>query len=179
MTAIDEILSSISEIQQSRSRFQLEKFVVGQHDTVEMQYLQVCLEINELITSMELAKLEIRKTSIFIDRLKESSDEIDHIEAEKLQISLRQKALSMYGAQRELEILIDIYNSFSHKYTRQEIEDAQPEYWEKRLFRQAGLQAIGQGYVDMAQLDAVKQIGKLETFLENYELPTLGGKEIE
>jgi hypothetical protein len=179
MTAIDEILASISEIQQSRSRFQLEKFVVGQHDTVEMQYLQVCLEINELITSMELAKLDIRKTSIFIDRLRESADEIDHIEAEKLQISLRQRALSMYGAQRELEILIDIYNSFSHKYTRQEIEDAQPEYWQQRLFRQAGLQAVGQGFVDMAQLDAIKQIDGLELFLSKYDLPALGGKEIE
>lgn len=179
MTVIDEILANISEIQQSRSRFQLEKFVVGQHDTVEMQYLQVCLEINELITSMELAKLDIRKTSILIDRLKESSDEIDHIEAEKLQISLRQRALLMYGAQRELEILLDIYNAFSHKYTRQEIEDAQPEYWQQRLFRQAGLQAVGQGYVDMAQLDAIKQIDGLEAFLSKYDLPTLGGKEIE
>ena len=65
-------------------------------------------------------------------------------------------------AQFVLDQLLNIYNSFEHKYTREEIEAAQPEYWNKRLSRQATLEAIGGTQAQAAHLDSLRQIGALE-----------------
>ena len=59
-----------------------------------------------------------------------------------------------------------IYNSFEHKYTRDEIEAAQADYWNKRLNRQATLEAIGGSQAQAAHLDSLRQIGALEILPE-------------
>jgi hypothetical protein len=68
---------------------------------------------------------------------------------------------------RELEILIDLWHQFPHKFTRQEIEDAQPAYWRLRLARQADMQAIGEGKINYGQVDAMRQAGMLEEWMRN------------
>ena len=49
-----------------------------------------------------------------------------------------------------------------------EIEHAQPEYWEKRLTRQTNLQLMA-GNVGWAQLDAMRQFGLLDGMVEARE----------
>ena len=48
---IKEMESAFLEIQQPRSAFVLEKFVVGQHDTLQTQYSQCVLELQRGATS--------------------------------------------------------------------------------------------------------------------------------
>jgi hypothetical protein len=58
------------------------------------------------------------------------------------------------------------------KYTREEIEEAQPAYWEQRLTRVAQLQMLSaQGGVDWAQLEAIYQANIMEKALE--QIPTM------
>lgn len=162
------VFDAIREVQQPRSQFQLERFVVGQHDTFEMQYYQCLLEIQSLVSAYRVSQLEARKTEIEISKLLTTGDEIDAINAEIKSINLEQVRNGQLGTERELTILLAIWESFPVKYTRKQIEDAQADYWAKRLTRQAHAQAMGSGRVDWAQIDALAQAGVLEEFMENF-----------
>ena len=161
------ITEAIAEIQQPRSRFQLIHFVIGQHDTPEMRFYQLVLELQDMGNKMSLAELGVRKAEIEIARLLETGDELDAIEAEEKQIGLEQTRIVMQGAEREIAVLTELFNE-SQKYTRDEIERAQPEYWQQRLTRQTNLQIMS-GNVGWAQLDSMRQIGLLDQMVEERE----------
>ncbi len=161
------ITEAIAEIQQPRSRYQLIHFVLGQHDTPEMQFYQLMLELQDMGFKLRMAQLNVRKTEVEIARLLETGDELDAIEAEEKQVGLEQTQIVMKGAQREIAILEDIFNECQH-YTRDEIEHAQPEYWQARLTRQTNLQMMS-GNVQWAQLDSMRQIGLLDDLIEARE----------
>ncbi len=72
----------------------------------------------------------------------------------------------MVGAERELTDLVEIWQSFEHKYTRQEIESAQPDYWQARLMNNAKTMIMGGGGVNPAHLEAMSQAGILDKFVE-------------
>jgi len=157
-----EVLLAMAEIQQSRSNFQIEKFVVNQHDTDEMRYVQTVIELQQLYYTIKTVSLEMKKTEIEIKKLRKSKNEVDEIDAQIKELGLEQTRLVGIGAFRELDQLLKIYNSFEKKYTREEIEAAQPDYWNKRLSRQATLEAIGGTQAQAAHLDSLRQIGALE-----------------
>jgi len=161
------IAEAIEEIQQPRSRYQLIHFVIGQHDTPEMRFYQLCLELQDMGHKLRVAQLGIRKAEIEIARLLETGDEIDAIEAEEKQVGLEQTQIVMRGAERELAVLTDLFDE-SQKFTRDEIEHAQPEYWQKRLTRQTNLQIMAGG-VQWAQLDSMRQIGLLDEMVAERE----------
>ncbi len=161
------ISEAIAEIQQPRSRYQLIHFVLGQHDTPEMQFYQLCLELQDMGYKLRMAEIGVRKAEIEIARLLETGVELDALEAEEAQVGLEQTLIVMKGAQREIAILEDIFNTCQH-YTRDEIEHAQPEYWQARLTRQTNLQMMS-GNVGWAQLDSMRQIGMLDELVEARE----------
>ena len=161
------ITEAIAEIQQQRSRFQLIHFVIGQHDTPEMRFYQLCLELQDMGHKLRLAELGVRKAEVEIARLLETGDELDAIEAEEKRVGLEQTLIVMRGAERELAILTDLFDE-SQKFTRDEIEHAQPEYWQKRLTRQTNLQIMS-GNVGWAQLDSMRQIGLLDEMVSDRE----------
>ncbi len=161
------IADAIAEIQQPRSRYHLIHFVIGQHDTPEMQFYQLMLELQDMGFKLRMAELNVKKTEVEIARLLETGDELDAIEAEEKQVGLEQTQIVMKGAQREIAVLEDIFNECQH-YTRDEIEHAQPEYWQARLTRQTNLQMMS-GNVQWAQLDSMRQIGLLDDLVEARE----------
>ena len=161
------IAEAIAEIQQPRSRYQLIHFVIGQHDTPEMRFYQLCLELQDMGYKLRTAQLGVRKAEIEIARLLETGDELDAIEAEEKQVGLEQTRIVMGGAEREIAVLTDLFDE-SQKFTRDEIEHAQPEYWQKRLTRQTNLQIMS-GSVGWAQLDSMRQIGLLDEMVAERE----------
>lgn len=166
-----DVLVAMAEVQQARSNFQLEKFVVGQHDTVEMQYVQTLLELQNIYYTIKTVSLQMKKTEIEIKKLKASGDETDEIEAQIKELGLEQTRLVGIGSFRELDKLMKLFNSFEHKYTREEIESAQEEYWSKRLNRQAVLQALGGTANQASHLDSLRQIGAIEVTADNRVVP--------
>jgi len=157
------VLSALAEIQQARSAFQIKKFVINQHAASEMQYFQCLIEIQNLYYTIKNVTLDMQIQEVKIKRLLESGDEIDALEAEKLRLGLEQTRLIGIGTFRELEVLLDIYDSFPKKFTRAEIEEAQPDYWTKRLSKQAFLEKLGGSQAAAAHLEALIQIGAIET----------------
>jgi hypothetical protein len=169
------ITDAIAEVQQPRSRFQLVHFVIGQHDTPEMRFYQLCLELQDMGYKLRLAQLSVRKTEIEIARLLETGDELDAIEAEEKQVSLEQTRIVMRGAEREIAVLTDLFDESTH-YTRDEIEHAQPEYWKARLTRQTNLQLMAGG-VQWAQLDSMRQAGLLDELIAERERHLTNGHQ--
>tara|TARA_R100001129_G_scaffold184324_2_gene168959 strand:+ start:733 stop:1266 length:534 start_codon:yes stop_codon:yes gene_type:complete len=165
---MNEIDETISEIQQQRSRYQLVHFVIGQHDTPEMRFYQLMLEMQDTDHKISLAEIAVKKAEIEINRLLSTGDELDALDAAEKQIAIKQTKLALRGALREQAILQDIFESCEH-YTRDEIEHAQPEYWQKRLTRQTNLQIMSGG-VQWAQLDSMRQIGILDELIEAREV---------
>ena len=132
-----------------------------------MRFYQLCLELQDMGHKLRLAELGIRKTEIEIARLLETGDELDAIEAEEKRGGLEQTQIVMRGAEREIAVLTDLFDE-SQKFTRDEIEHAQPEYWQKRMTRQTNLQIMAGG-VGWAQLDSMRQIGLLDDMVEERE----------
>jgi hypothetical protein len=165
----DEIDRAIAEVQQPRSRFQLERFVLGQHATEEMRYYQTVIELQDMIYKYKLAQINVQKAETKIVKLRLTGDELDELKAQEQELGLAQTRLAMLGAEREMKHLIEIWNSFEHKYTRDEIEAAQPAYWEARLTTNAKAMMMSGNGINPAHIEAMEQAGVLETFVGEIE----------
>lgn len=164
---IEEIEKAIAEVQQPRSRFQIERFVLGQHPTKEMAYFQTLLELQSLLQNQKLVAIDLRIMEIKIARLRESGDEIDSLEADKLELGLDQMRLGQIGQEREIAHLTEIFASFPKRFTRDEIEAAQPDYWKARLTANAEAMLLGQGSVTPSYIEAMAQAGALDAFVKD------------
>lgn len=163
------VYDAFKQIAQARTRYQIDKFVIGQHDTDEQRYKQVVLEIQTLVGTIKRIRLETEKTKIHLNQLKAKKDPISQIDAELIQLDLDDTELALNGALKELEYFLQIWENWEHKYTAEEIENMQPVYWNARLNRQASLEAIGSGgTVAWASLDALHQIGMLPSLDPNF-----------
>ena len=158
INVIKEMENAFLEIQQPRSAFVLEKFVVGQHDTLETQYSQCVLELQVKYDNIRRAKLNKKKLQIKIDEYIKKGSEIDLIESELLKIDLEEQDRAMLGALREFEALYSIWQSFPKKYTREELDANQPEYWQRRLTRQAQQDIQSGGRIGVGNQEAIRQL---------------------
>lgn len=153
------IEQAIDQIQLNRTRYQMERFVVGQHHQPEMQYRQLLSEADVLIGTIKETELRIRKIEAEAEELRATGKKSDAIEAEIKELSLPSLHRHIKNAQRELGILKELFDSYP-KYTIEDIEAAQEEYWHERLLRTAHFQAMG-GAVTWAQIEAIWQAGFL------------------
>lgn len=157
-----DIKNAIWEISQNRSNYQIEHFVVGQHHSPEMQYLQLCREASVVIDSIQETKLQIEKIKAQAEELRATDKKSDAIEAQIIELRITGLEEHLISSKRELVFMQEMFDNFP-KFTRKEIELAQKDYWETRLTRVAQLQMMSrQVGVDWAQLEAVYQAGIIE-----------------
>jgi hypothetical protein len=156
---VKEIEQAFLEIQQPRTDYVIEKFVVGQHDTLPQQYAQCVLELQIKYDNIRRAMLSKRKIEIKIQKLEEKGTEISKINAELARIDLDEQDRAMLGAVREFDALYRCFKKFPKQYTREDLNANQEEYWEKRLQRQANQDLLAYGRVGVGNLDALRQIG--------------------
>lgn len=125
----------------SRTKFQLHHFVIEQHDTKPMQWRQVLLEANDLTYKIRSAEIQMQKTKIEHDRLIATGDELDALDAEQKRLDMSVTERALKAARLELCWLEEIAEQIG-PYTFEEIEENQPEYWAKRLQRQADMDVL-------------------------------------
>jgi len=166
---LTEIELAIAEVQQPRSRFQIEAFVLGQHATPEMKYYQTVIELQDAIYKYKLAQIAVQKSELKIARLRSTGDALDELKAQELELGLAQTQVTMLGAEREMKHLVEIFDSFKHKYTREEIEAAQSDYWQARLTNNAKAMLMGGSSVNAAHIEAMDQAGVLDSFVAEVE----------
>lgn len=120
----------------SRSRFQLRHFVIGQHDTMPMKWRQIIIEAQQLAYNIRMAELDIERKRIEIHKLLSTGDPLDAIEAEEKQLGIALTERTLVGARLEMSWLEELAEEIG-SFTFDEIEADQPNYWQKRLQRQA------------------------------------------
>jgi hypothetical protein len=165
----DKIEQAIAEVQQPRSRFQIEAFVLGQHATAEMKYYQTVIELQDSIYKYKLTQINVKKSELKIARLRSTKDDLDELKAQELELGLAQTQFAMLGAEREMKHLIEIWDTFEQKFTRAEIEAAQPDYWQARLTNNAKAMLMGGSSVNAAHIEAMEQAGVLDSFVAEVE----------
>jgi hypothetical protein len=139
---------------------------MGQHATPEMQYYQTCIELQDMLYKYKLAKISVQKAELKISKLRVTGDDMDELKAQERELGLEQTRIAMVGAERELAHLVEIWESFEHKFTRAEIETAQPDYWKARLTANARAMLMGGTSVNAAHIEAMEQAGVLGNFIE-------------
>jgi len=160
----EDIQLSLTECQMPRTRYQLEHFVIGAHDTPEMRFVQVCRELEALHYTIKEVSMEVRKTECEIEDLRDKGDRISRIEADIKELGLERTRLVAIGAFREYDTLVAIYDEIPH-FTREQIDASQPDYWQARLGRQANLQIMSGG-TSWAHLEALDQVGVLQPMIQ-------------
>ena len=160
---VSELHHAFLEIQQPRTEFTLRHFVVGQHDTIEQQYAQCVLEMQIKYDNIRRALLSKKRIELEIKELEAKNTEIDLIDSEIKKIDLEAQDRAIIGAWREFQVLYKIWNEFPKKYTRQELDLAQPEYWQKRITRQANQDLIAMGRIQVGNQESLNQIGLSST----------------
>jgi len=120
-----------------RTSFQLERFVMQEHDLPERKFLQLMMELKSMRDGFIGDCFDIEKLKIEIKRLQLKNDEIDNLEVCKKQYILRQHEENMIFREREIKTIVKLINSLPKIYTYDEIEAAESRYWECRLTRQA------------------------------------------
>ena len=151
-----ELADAFKAIQQPRTDFQIEHFVVGQHVTEVRRWHQCVLELQIKFQNFRRGKLSEEKLLSKIKK-KEAAGKIRR--AEELRIDLEDLQLAMLGAVNELKCLWAIYKSFPRAFTREEINAAEAEYWQKRLTMQARHDLESDGRIAIGNRDALRMAG--------------------
>ena len=165
-----ELVARFAEVSQPRSNFQIENFVISPEGIPEMEYRQCLLELNSIYYALKTSSLKLKQQEIRVNRLKESDDEIDQIQAEIHELEMEQAKVAAIGGIRELETLLKILDRYP-RYTREQLDAVQPEYWHKRLERQFHINALGGS--NAGNLDALINIGKANVELNPGSQPVI------
>lgn len=155
-----------SAIEQSRKDFALRHFVIGQQDTLPMQWHQCVLEISEKRSGISSMLIELRRHDRRVDRLKRDMPEDWDLDIESMALSRSRLESSVLNATRELECLNSIYNELP-ECTIEELEQAQTEYWKERLTRQAKTDLMSMGRVGIGNIEALRQAEMLDGFFHS------------
>lgn len=143
----------------SRSRYQLQHFVIGQHDTKPMQWRQLLLEAQDLIFKIRMAELDVETAEIQIGRLQATGDPLDAVEVERKSVGLTLTRRLIAAARLELAWLQEIAVEVG-VFSLDDIEADQEEYWRRRLSRQAELDMLsGRQGIGVGNLQSMLQAG--------------------
>jgi hypothetical protein len=157
---IEALRDDLEMIQQPRSDFALRHFVIGQHDLPGRQRAQAVLELQGKLFSIKRSRIAKARILLLIEKQKkifETGDQMKQQEAQleiqSAEVDLAELDLGMLGAVREANTLLAILATMP-KYTREQLESEEAEYWQRRLTRQyiVGQRDLG------GNLDAVLQV---------------------
>jgi len=158
-----ELMLALKWLPQPRTDYQLEKFVVGRHETEEMRYAHCVLNIRIKYNALRRSKIALEKIDFQIEQLKvkaeDMGDKLSEFKWREKVIDKEEAEGAVLGAIRELSALYKIWNTFEKKYTREEINAVQEIYWKKRLSKQAENDLLATGRVSKGNLESLSHIG--------------------
>ena len=134
-----ELLDDFNAIQMARTPEVLRKFVIGAQamDHPAQGWAQCVLELQIKYDDIRRAKINAELIELEIADLETTGDPKSLLNAKLKRIDLEAQDRAMLGAVREFQSLYTIYQSFDKRYTRDELNTSQVEYWQNRLTRQA------------------------------------------
>lgn len=146
----NELEAAFHSINQSRSNYQIEHFVIGQHDTDSRKYSQCVLELQVRTFNLRRQIIEKRKL------LKKIEDTTNIDDKELLYIDVEEMELALENQVREWNTLYNIFEAMP-KFTYDQIQSGESEYWNLRLARQCQEDLMSQGRIGAGNIDALWQ----------------------
>lgn len=157
ITVINEIVKELRQdfdaISMSRSAYTLEHLVVKVHEHPTQQFVQCVLEMRIKYNSIRRFLVNQQKLLREIEMLE------DELDKELKRIDLDDLEWSLLDAERQFMALFSVYKQFEHRFTADEIEQGQAEYWYNRLTKQAAQDILAQGRVGQGNQEGLRQIG--------------------
>lgn len=163
-----ELLEDFNAIQMSRPPEVLKRFVVGAQamDHPAQGWAQSVLELQIKYDNIRRAKIQAELIQMEIDELEAENTPKSLLNAKLKRIDMEAQDRAMLGALREFESLYAIYKGFGRRYTREELNESQVEYWQNRLKRQAlQEQQSRQLGIGPGNLEALREINVSPTAL--------------
>lgn len=148
---LEELVQDFDAIAMPRSAYVLENLVVKVHEHVSQQWLQCVLEMRSKYNNIRRHLVNRQKLQREIETL---TDELDR---ELRRIDLDDLEWSLLGAEREFFALYSIYKQLP-RFTAEQIEAGQREYWYNRLTKQAQQDLLATGRVSVGNIEALRQI---------------------
>lgn len=148
-----------------RTEFTIRHFVVGQHDTKARQWRQAVLEMSQIRSNVDRAL--INRERIGLD-LADIGDRIGSYwtsarNRKRAELDLAEKHLedrenerAILGYIRQFRVFVTVWEELG-RFTHEELEGAEPEYWTARLTRQAALDVAAHDRIGVGNLDAMRQ----------------------
>lgn len=162
-----DVMEAIDSIAQSRSNYQLQHFVVGQHDTQERQYQQCLLELNTKLNNIKRDQIALKKLQ------KKLAAEVDADEKELIEIDIEEIGFGLKSQMREAGVLYSIFSAMP-KFTYQQLQEAEERYWQLRLSRQAETDIAQRNLgIGAGNLEALRQAGLIDGFSQTFLEKTL------
>lgn len=165
----NEILNSYNELKsaflhnfQGRSKFQLDKFVVGSQYTESRMYSQC-------VTELQVKYFEVKRLHIDYRRKLQKLEQLtDPLDIEEIELEIEQLELIMIGHAREFRFLYDMFKSMT-PLTNEELEKAEDDYWIKRLSTQSMIDVESNGVISAGNAEALRQINILSGYTERFD----------
>jgi len=155
--AREELADAFKAIQQPRSDYQLENFVVGEKHTPASAYAQCVLEMQAKHQVIRRGVISRKKFKLEIERLRATGDEMDELAAQEKEIDLEQLEDAALGALREFRCLYAIFKGFERHFTYEEIQDDQSQMWYARFSAECNMHVQATGTIPYGHLDALRQ----------------------
>ncbi len=153
---ITQLQASFEQVAQPRTDYMLKHFVVGSHDLPGQQFKQVLMELRTRMFSLADLKDDVALLEVEIEEF----EQVAEISPKRAEIEIRRKkrriadlTYQITGLISECETLLAIYEKMP-KFTAEEIEQQELEYWSRRLSRQHTALRLG----DPGNLAAILQM---------------------
>ena len=156
----EELKRAMMELSQPRTDYVLEHFVVNNHFVDEQKYAHCVLELKNKYNNLRRAKISLEKIDYQMERLKEKGDKLSEFKFREKEIDKEECESTVLGALREFKFLLKMWQSFPKKFTREEINDSQKGYWNRRLIQQANDDLMSTGRIGKGNIESLRHIGK-------------------
>jgi len=153
----EELQQAFLEIQMPRPPYVLDKMVVNARFTEEQKYAQCVLEMSIAYDNLRIARCNAELKKLELEEMDDKTPK-GKLEKEKLSIELEQLDRARLGAYREFNYLYEMWQKFPKKYTRVELDNAQPLEYMERLKTQALQDMQATGVVSVGNLEGLRQI---------------------
>lgn len=152
---LSELKADFDVIAMAKSAYVLEHLNVKTHDHPTVQWAQALEEMRRRYYGIKRALIQVEILRRDINALDATTE---GLEAELKRVDLEELEWSIGGKWQEFLALFNVYQTFP-RFTREELEAGQPEYWQRTLARQAGQDLQAYGRVSPANLEGLKQVG--------------------
>lgn len=156
------LLDDFNTIQMGRPPEVLRRFVVGAQaiDHPAQGWAQCVLEMSIKYDNIRRAKIQAEILELEIAELEAKGDARSLLDVQLKRIDQEAHERAMLGAIREFYSLYDIYQEYGKRYSREELNESQKEYWFNRLTRQAQQDQMSRVYgVSAGNIQGLREAG--------------------